>query len=72
MAYKIIETALSPNSSFPLGLDLGLQLGLVNFLLCDHRVYLQRLLCYPHDRHLINLVLDINSLSHKTHNIHVN
>ena len=30
VAYKIIETALSPNSSFPLGLDLGLGLGLVN------------------------------------------
>ena len=30
VAHKIIETALSPNSSFPLGLDLGLGLGLVN------------------------------------------
>ena len=30
MAYKIIQTALSQNSSFPLGLDLGLGLGLVN------------------------------------------
>ena len=30
VAHKIIETALSPNSSFALGLDLGLGLGLVN------------------------------------------
>ena len=28
--WKILETAWSPNSSFPLGLDLGLGLGLVN------------------------------------------
>ena len=30
LVYKIIETALSPKSSLPLGVDLGLGLGLVN------------------------------------------
>ena len=32
VAHKMLETAQSPNSSFPLGLDLGLGLGLVNNL----------------------------------------
>ena len=31
MAHNILETAQSPNSSPPLGLDFGLGLGLVNF-----------------------------------------
>ena len=30
VAHKILETAQSPNASFPLSLDLGLGLGLVN------------------------------------------
>ena len=31
VAHKILVTALSPNFSFPFGLDLGLGLGLVNW-----------------------------------------
>ena len=33
--HKILETAQSSNSSFPLGLDFGLGLGLVNIKIFD-------------------------------------